>query len=88
MENGGWQTFYVFKSLNNNIVVDSSSVDVYISQRNIFRTEVVWVLNLVMLESVPMKIKNFKCRTIFGVSSKTLFFVGLGALSGTILFMF
>ena len=38
--------------------------------------------NLVKLETVPMKTKILLCTTVFGFSSKTSFFVGLGAILG------
>ena len=44
-----------------------------------------WFKNLVKLESVPIKIKIPIGRTVFGFSSKTSLFGGLGALFGTFL---
>ena len=40
---GGWLTFFVFKSLDNNTIY-SLGVDVYIHKRNLCRTKVLWVL--------------------------------------------
>ena len=44
--------------------------------------------NLVKLETVPIKIKIPIGRTVFGFSSKTSFFAGLGALFGNFLVTF
>ena len=44
--------------------------------------------NLVKLEVARTKIKIPLGRTVFGFSSKTSFFAGLGALFGTFLFNF
>merc|ERR1712035_292502 len=37
------QTFFVFKSLDNNLVY-SSDIDIYLCKRNLCRTKVLWVL--------------------------------------------
>ena len=39
----GWWTFFVFKSLDNNMVY-SLGIDVYVRKRNPCRTKVLWVL--------------------------------------------
>ena len=39
----GWGTFFVFKSLDNNMIY-SSCIDIYLCKRNLCRTKVLWVL--------------------------------------------
>ena len=40
---GGWRTFFVFKSLDNNMVY-TFDIDVYVCKRNRCTTKVLWVL--------------------------------------------
>ena len=41
---GGWRTFFIFKSLDNNMVY-SLGIDVFLCNRKLCRTKVLWVLN-------------------------------------------
>ena len=79
----------LFCSLNLLIIIQYIlQVLVYMYTKGILAEKKAYVHNLAKLETVPMKPKILLFAFVFGFSSKTSFFVGLGALFGTFLVLF